>query len=91
MLIATTERTAALRYEQGIPARLEWEDQCWHVLDVPTRIDAHGDAVYSPLMTHPPEPSPGWRFTAKSSGGTTYVFDIRELRDDRCEVLHVYE
>lgn len=91
MLIATTERAAALRYEQGAPSELVWGDECWRVLDIPTRIGAHGDAVYSPLITHPPEPAPGWRFTARSDDGMTYVFDIREWSGGRCEVLRVYE
>ncbi|UNX53572.1 hypothetical protein MF406_11290 [Georgenia sp. TF02-10] len=91
MLVAATEQQAVVRYEQGRPEELRWRDESWRVLDVPTRIGVHDDAAYSPLVTHLPSPWPGWRFTARSDDGTSYVFDIRELSDGRCEVLRVYE
>lgn len=43
MLVATRRRIAGNRYEHGQPAELAWDDKRWHVLlDVPTRIGAHG-------------------------------------------------
>lgn len=91
MQIETTERAAAVHYEQGCPTQLVWDEKQWRVLDVPTRIGAQGETVYSPFITHPPKPWPGWRFTAGTDGGAAYVFDIRELSGGRCEVLRVYE
>lgn len=91
MRVLTVPRAAGIWYEQGRPTRLAWGDGDWRVVDTPTRIDATDDAVYSPFITHPPAPWPGWRFTARSESGATYVFDVHELPSGGCEVLRVFE
>lgn len=92
MIIAVAQRTATLSFRDSQPVTLAWNERRWQVLDTPTRIGALGDCIYSPLVTHPPRPWAGWRFTARSDDGAdTYVFDLRETTTDDYEVLRVYE
>ena len=92
MIVTVEQRTATLSFQDDRPVTLLWDHKRWQVLDAPTRIGAPGNRSYSPLITHPPRPWAGWRFTAPVDDRTqTYVFDLRETNCNSYEVLGVYE
>ncbi|WP_416371686.1 hypothetical protein [Leucobacter sp. UCD-THU] len=70
----------AIQFEHEIPSVLEWEGQCWEVIDEPTVLLGEPEWLH-PLITHPPTLRIGWRFTARPARGETRVFDLLRVED----------
>lgn len=77
-------------FEAGFPARLRWSSRAWDVIDTPTRLGVSEDRAYSELITHPPRPWLGWRFTARADDGEVLLFDVKAGIDDCWELIRVY-
>lgn len=83
---------ATLKFRDDTPIELLWDNNRWQVLDIPTRIGLDADAIYSPLVTHPPAPWKGWRFIARAGDDTaSYVFDLIETSPGQFHVASVYD
>ncbi len=82
------EAKVEICFIDGLPTGFDWHEQHWQVIDSPTEIGP-GEAVYSPLVTHPLHAWSGWRFIAKAEDGETLVFDIR-TSPSGWDVIRVY-
>lgn len=66
---------------ESVPVALLHHGLRWRVIDKPTAL-GNEDAVFSGIITHPPAPWTGWRFSARSeSDGDVLTFDVRQSGD----------
>lgn len=90
-MISSTVTVVEVEFEAGVPTGISWRGSRWRVLDTLTRPGLSEAVLYSPWITHPPEPWAGWRFTARSDAdGEVFVFDVKEIGSGGFEVLRVF-
>ncbi|MEX3510950.1 hypothetical protein VVR84_15540 [Kocuria carniphila] len=86
------QKGASLRLEGDVPVELDWDGRRWRIIDMPTLLGIGDDFLYLPMITHPPVPWTGWRFTARCEDTEeTYLFDLRHTAGDSYEVLRAFE
>lgn len=92
MVVKIAQKGATLRFEGEVPVGLDWGGRRWRIIDMPTLIGVGDDFLYSPMITHPPEPWTGWRFTTRSEEtDEAYLFDLRHTAGGAYEVLRAIE
>jgi|GEM_PF-2218233 len=92
MVVKIAQKGATLRFESEVPVELNWDGRRWRIIDMPTLIGVGDDFLYSPMITHPPEPWTGWRFTARNGDvDEAYLIDLRHVTGDAYEVLRAIE
>ncbi|GGF16586.1 hypothetical protein [Subtercola lobariae] len=88
------DEVVAVWLKDGRPNRLVWRARRFRVTDSPTRLaDALPELFLdASALTHPPRPTPGWRFQATANDGEARVFDIRyDEHRDVWLLLHTYD
>lgn len=69
----SSSTVTTVEIDAGVPVGISWRESRWRVLDTPTRLGLSEAVLYSPWITHPPEPwsgggsLPAVTLTARSS------------------------
>lgn len=71
----------------AIPTWVQWRGTTYSVTDTPTAL--YGYIAEAP--THPLQPRVGWRFQGTSPAGETHVFDVRQTKPERWDLVAIYD